>query len=94
MGIGFWRGIRLWMLLSTIAKPLVPINIVSTRPVMLDIELQERHVYRVEYIGDRARFLIDGRLVAELPARPGRMRAYAWIDSVVFMAGAGCCDGL
>jgi hypothetical protein len=85
--IDSWGNLKLWKLVSTIAKPLAPINIVSTKPSIPGIDLTEWHTYKVEYLGDNARFTIDGKQVATLPAKPAKTRADAWIDNAVFLPG-------
>ncbi len=85
--IASWGNLKLWKLASTIARPLVPISIVSTKPRLPGIDLREWHVYRVEYLESKAVFFVDGEQVASLPAKPTETRADAWIDNAVFLPG-------
>ncbi len=78
-------SLRLAYLLSKISEKLAGVKIPSLKPSMPDLNLEEWHVYRIEW-RDRVRFYVDDRLVADLPVRDGvRARADAWIDNAVFV---------
>ncbi len=61
-----------------------PIRIASRKPSLQDLDLTEPHLYRVEWRGGKARFTVDGRLVAEMEAKHLPARVDMWIDNAVY----------
>jgi len=63
---------------------------VSARPSMQGLRLEEWHVYRVEWDGREAVFLVDGEEAARLrPGRRARLRADLWVDNAVYEVRRG-----
>lgn len=77
--------------LSKISPGIVGIEILSTKPGMPGLKLDEWHVYRIGWGRERVGFYIDERKAVEIPHTAGEVKARAdvWIDNAVFEARRG-----
>ncbi len=71
--------------LAHLLKPLLPIKFTTLKPTIQDLNLEEWHIYRIEWRNKNIRFKIDDKVIAEAsPPRRERFRIDAWIDNAVF----------
>jgi len=74
--------------LSKISPRIIGVKILSVKPRMQSLNLEQWHVYKVEWTEGIVNFYVDEVEVAEIPYRAGRIKARAdvWIDNAVFEA--------
>ncbi len=82
--------LRAAYLLSKLSGKLAKVKILSLNPSMQDLNLEQWHVYKVEW-GMSVKFYIDGEEVAHIPIKTEdtRARADIWIDNAVFIVRRG-----
>lgn len=69
---------------------LAPIKILSRRPLVQDLDLQEWHTYKIRWTRESVEFYIDGRKIATMGWAPNaNCRADVWIDNAVFTPQRG-----
>ena len=79
---------KLASLLSRIIPGAIGVKILSSKPKMQNLKLEEWHIYRIEWKKESVNFHIDDTKVAEIPYKAGEVktRADVWIDNAVFEA--------
>jgi hypothetical protein len=77
-------------LLSKLSRKLSKVKIISKYPSMQDINLEEWHLYKIEW-KKIINFYIDGKEVASIPFETieTKARADVWIDNAVFKIEKG-----
>ncbi len=84
------RPIGLYKVLFDVFSFAAPIKILSSKPVMQEIDLSKWHTYSIDWRNDKAVFAIDDHRVAEIPVNyTGKARIDAWIDNAVFQPQRG-----
>ncbi len=79
------RSIGIYKALLTLFPFAAPIRILSSKPVMQEIDLGEWHTYTIDWSGGKAVFRIDDREIADVSVEyRGRARIDAWLDNAVF----------
>ncbi|MBO3755155.1 MAG: family 16 glycosylhydrolase [Candidatus Brockarchaeota archaeon] len=83
-------------ILSKISSRIIGVDIVSSRPTMQELKLDEWHEYRVEWVKQGVSFYVDGREVAKIPFafKEERARADVWIDNAVYEIRKGDPGGV
>ncbi len=86
--INLFKGISFYRLALSIAPWVAPIRILGSKPLAQDLDLEDWHIYRIEWSGKVARAFIDGEEVARVEPKwvvDTRLRIDAWIDNAVFL---------
>lgn len=83
-------------ILSKISSRIIGVDIVSSKPTMQELKLDEWHEYRVEWVKQGVSFYVDGREVAKIPFafKEERARADVWIDNAVYEIRKGDPGGV
>ncbi len=85
MPIMLTRSIGIYKALLALFPFAAPIKILSSKPVMQEIDLREWHTYSIDWTDGKALFYIDDKEIADMSVEyRGRARIDAWIDNAVF----------
>lgn len=73
-------------ILSKASSSIIGVEIISPKPSMQELKLDEWHEYRVEWVKQGVNFYVDNREVAKIPFpfKEERARADVWIDNAVY----------
>lgn len=72
--------------LSKVSSGIIGVKIISSRPTMQELKIDEWHEYRVEWTREGVTFYIDNGEAAKIPFAfdEKRARADVWIDNAVY----------
>lgn len=73
-------------LFSKLSSKIIGVKIISSKPTMQELNLENWHEYKIEWKQDNVKFYIDGKEVAKINFffKDLKARADAWIDNAVF----------
>jgi hypothetical protein len=71
---------------SKVSSSIIGVEIISPKPSMQELKLDEWHEYRVEWVKQGVNFYVDSREVAKtpFPFKGERASADVWIDNAVY----------
>ncbi len=83
--ITLYRSVSAYKLISSLLPFASPIRILSSKPVLPDIDLRKWHEYGISWKKGKVVFLVDNDVIAEIPVTyNGKARIDVWIDNAVF----------